>query len=152
MAAIWFKERSLEEINAIGRGTMMAHLDMRVTAILPDALEGEMPVTEKNIQPAGLLHGGASVALAETLGSVAANLVVDPAEFGCVGLEINANHIRAVRLGQHVHGVARPLHLGTTTQVWDIRISDEKERLTCIARLTMAVIRLKGKGLNRYLS
>lgn len=148
---IWFKPRTLEELEQMGRGTMMEFLDIRITAIHADALEGIMPVTPKNLQPAGLLHGGASVVLAETLGSVAANLVVNPEEYGCVGLEVNANHIRAVRLGQTVTGIARPLHIGSTTHVWDIRIRDEKDRLTCVSRLTMAVIKLKGKSLQKYL-
>jgi 1,4-dihydroxy-2-naphthoyl-CoA hydrolase len=99
-------------------------------------------VDQRTVQPAGLLHGGASVALAETLGSVAATLCVNPAETTCVGLEINANHIRSVRSG-YVTGVARPLHLGNSTQVWDIRIydDDEQERLVCVCRLTMAVLK-----------
>lgn len=92
------------------------------------------------MQPAGLLHGGASAALAETLGSIGAFLCVDSAQFDVVGLEINANHIRSVRSG-YVTGVARPLHLGNSTQVWDIRIHDERERLVCVCRLTMAVLK-----------
>jgi 1,4-dihydroxy-2-naphthoyl-CoA hydrolase len=96
-------------------------------------------VDHRTIQPLGLLHGGASVALAETLGSLAANLVVDPSEKYCVGLEINANHIRSARSGW-VRGRAKPVHIGKTTQVWSIEIRDEEERLVCISRITMAVL------------
>ncbi|MCX7767474.1 MAG: hotdog fold thioesterase [Flavobacteriales bacterium] len=149
---IWFKARTIEEVNLLGKGTLMEHLGISITEIGPDFLRGCMPVTEKHIQPAGLLHGGASVALAETLGSIAGNLVVNPEELGCVGLEINANHIRAVRLGQQICGEARPIHLGSTTQVWNILIWDEKNRTTCVSRLTLAIIRLKGKSLTKYLS
>ena len=113
---------------------------MRVTEIGEDHVRGTMPVDARTRQPFGLLHGGASVALAESLGSLAANLVLDGDAFMAVGLEINANHIRSVRSG-FVTGVARPIHLGSSTQVWDIRITDEQDRLTCICRLTMAVLK-----------
>ena len=96
-------------------------------------------------QPFGLLHGGASVSLAETLGSMAANFCIDTAKFYCVGQEINANHLRSARSGQ-VTGTARPIHLGSRSQVWDIRIEDEAGRLTCISRLTMSVIEAPGRG------
>jgi uncharacterized protein (TIGR00369 family) len=98
-----------------------------------------MPVDQRTKQPAGILHGGASVALAETLGSTGANLVVDREKKLCVGLEINANHVRAMREGA-VTGTARPLHLGGSTQVWEIRIVDEQQRLVCVSRITMAVL------------
>ena len=96
-------------------------------------------------QPFGLLHGGASVSLAETLGSMAANFCVDTTKFYCVGQEINANHIRSARSGR-VTGTARPIHLGSRTQVWDIRIEDEAGRLTCVSRLTLSVIEAPGRG------
>ncbi len=102
-------------------------------------MEGTMPVDARTHQPHGILHGGASVALAETLGSVAANMSVDPTKFRCVGLEINANHISPVKSGI-VTGVARPLHVGRTTQVWEIRITSDQGKLVCVSRLTMAVI------------
>lgn len=104
-----------------------------------DYLVATMPVDHRTQQPFGLLHGGASVALAESMGSVGSHLCIDVARYYCVGLEINANHIRAVRSGQ-VKGVARPLHIGRRTQVWDIRIYDEQERLVCVSRLTLAVL------------
>jgi 1,4-dihydroxy-2-naphthoyl-CoA hydrolase len=138
--SIWFHEATLEQLNAISANTMVEHLAIEFTAVGEESISARMPVDSRTIQPAGLLHGGASVALAETLGSVAATLCVNLAETTCVGLEINANHIRAVRSG-YVTGVARPLHLGNSTQVWDIRIHDEQERLACVCRLTMAVLK-----------
>ena len=139
--AIWSREYSLEELNEMSRGNMVGHLGMEFTEIGPDFLRARMPVDERTRQPAGLLHGGASVALAETLGSFAANLVrsLDGSMGTCVGLEINANHLRGVRSGW-VFGETRPLHLGRTTQIWEIRISDGKDRLVCVSRLTMAVV------------
>jgi len=139
--AIWSRDYSLEELNEMTRGNMAGHLGMEFTEIGADFLRARMPVDERTRQPVGLLHGGASAALAETLGSVAANLVRSPAgSMGtCVGLEINANHLRPVRSGW-VLGETRPLHLGRTTQVWEIRISDERDRLVCVSRLTMAVV------------
>jgi 1,4-dihydroxy-2-naphthoyl-CoA hydrolase len=142
--AIWSRDYGLEELNAMTGGNMVGHLGIEITEIGPDSLRARMPVDARTRQPAGLLHGGASVALAETLGSIAANLVRGPAgSLGSwVGLEINANHLRGVRAGW-VFGETRPLHLGRTTQVWEIRISDERDRLVCISRLTMAVV---GRG------
>jgi 1,4-dihydroxy-2-naphthoyl-CoA hydrolase len=114
---------------------------MRFTAVGPDWIEAQMPVGPRVHQPMGLLHGGASVALAETLGSVGGWLTLDPQTHFCVGLEINANHVRGVREGL-VTGRAEPLHLGRTTQLWQIRIRDEQNRLVCASRLTLAVRRL----------
>ncbi len=140
--SIWNLEATPDSLNAISANTMVEHLGIEFTAIGEDSLTARMPVDHRTVQPAGLLHGGASVALAETLGSVAATLCINPAETSCVGLEINANHIRSVRSG-YVTGVARPLHLGNSTQVWDIRIydDDDQERLVCVCRLTMAVLK-----------
>jgi 1,4-dihydroxy-2-naphthoyl-CoA hydrolase len=139
--SIWFLEATPESLDAISANTMVEHLGIEFTAIDEDSITARMPVDHRTVQPVGLLHGGASVALAETLGSVAATLCVNPADTTCVGLEINANHIRSVRSG-FVTGVARPLHLGNSTQVWDIRIfEDEQERLVCVCRLTMAVLK-----------
>lgn len=121
------------------RGTMIEHLAIEFVAAGDDFVSARMPVDARTIQPYGLLHGGASVALAETLGSMAASCCVDPAMKMVVGLDINANHVRGVRSG-YVTGTARPIHLGGSTQVWDIRIVDERDRLVCIARLTMAVL------------
>lgn len=102
-----------------------------------------MPVDERTKQPYGQLHGGASCALAETMGSIGSHLIIDPAQFICVGLEINANHLRSVRDGK-VTGIARPLHIGSSTHVWEIKIMDEEEKLACISRLTVAILKKKG--------
>lgn len=137
--SIWFKPIDLDALNAYQQGTLVSHLGIRYTSIGDDWLKASMPVDARTKQPAGILHGGASVALAETLGSTGANLVLDRDKKLCVGLEINANHIRAMRDGE-VTGIARPLHLGGTTQVWEIKISDAEERLVCVSRITMAVL------------
>ncbi|MBN8854642.1 MAG: hotdog fold thioesterase [Sphingobacteriales bacterium] len=115
-------------------------LGIELTEIGENFLRARMPVDERTRQPYGLLHGGASAALAETLGSVASAFVIDQTQYYCVGLEINANHIRGVRDG-YVYGTATPLHLGKTTHVWDIRIYDEREKLVCVSRLTVAILR-----------
>jgi uncharacterized protein (TIGR00369 family) len=129
---------TLAELNALSRGTAMEPLGIRFTEVGPDYLRGTMPVDERTRQPYGLLHGGASVLLAETLGSSAGGLCA-PEGKGVVGIEINANHLRGVREGI-VTGTARPLHVGNSTQVWEIRIEDEAGRLVCISRLTLAVV------------
>lgn len=118
---------------------MIEHIGINITEVGDDFLAGTMPVDHRTVQPMGILHGGASVALAETLGSMAASLVIDPSRQYCVGMDINANHMRSARSG-YVKGVARPLHLGSSTQVWSIEIKDEQEKLVCISRLTMAVL------------
>lgn len=117
---------------------MVEHLGIQITELGADMIRGTMPVDSRTRQPRGLLHGGASVALAETLASLAANLVVDPKLAYGVGLEINANHVRACTDGE-VTGTSRPLHLGRTTQVWETRI-EQKGHLICISRMTIAVI------------
>jgi 1,4-dihydroxy-2-naphthoyl-CoA hydrolase len=137
--SIWFRPYAIEELERQSRGTVNEHLDIHITEIGPDFLRGTMPVDARTRQPFGLLHGGASVVLAETLGSVGANCCVDAAHFYCVGQEINANHIRAAREGR-VTGTARPVHRGSRSQVWEIRIEDERQRLVCISRITMAVV------------
>lgn len=139
MAGPFLRHPSLEELNASSEATLVSHLGIRITAQGEDWLRGTMPVDARTRQPFGLLHGGASVALAETLGSIAGNLCLDPQVSMAVGLEISANHIRAVTEGQ-VTGTARALHVGRNTQVWDIRIEDEAGRLTCVSRLTLAVV------------
>ncbi len=136
---IWFKPMSLEDLNAYQQETLVSRLGIRYTAIGDDYLSASMPVDARTKQPAGILHGGASVALAETLGSTGANLVVDREKQLCVGLEINANHVRAMRDGE-VTGTARPLHIGGSTQLWEIRIEDAGKRLVCVSRITMAVL------------
>ena len=130
---------SIEELNRLSQGTLIEHLGIVFTAAGEDWLQATMPVDERTRQPYGLLHGGASVVLAETLGSSAGNLCVDTASQVCVGLEINANHLRAVRSGM-VTGTARALHVGRTTQVWEIRIENEAGKPVCISRLTLAVV------------
>jgi 1,4-dihydroxy-2-naphthoyl-CoA hydrolase len=137
---IWFEENlTAGRIQPLTKNTMADHLGIEFTEVGEDFLKGRMPVDDRTRQPYGLLHGGASVALAETLGSVGAAMVVDHHRFNAVGLEINANHVRGVREG-YVTGVARPLHIGKTTQVWEIRITDERDKLTCVSRITVAII------------
>ena len=135
-------ETSLESLNAMRKDSMLGHLDIEFTSVDENHVGAKMPVDHRTHQPFGLLHGGASVVLAETLGSVAANLVVDSAQFYCVGLEINANHLKSVRSG-YVYGKAKPVHVGRQTQVWEIRITSEEDKLVCISRLTMAVLAKK---------
>ena len=136
---IWFANVDLEALNARHAEDIHGHLGIEMTRSGPDWLEGRMPVDARTRQPMGILHGGASVVLAESLASAAANLCVDGAKFFCVGQEVNANHLRSVRAG-FVTGVARPFHLGKTSQVWGIEIKDAESRPTCIARLTIAVV------------
>ncbi|MDB5201276.1 MAG: hotdog fold thioesterase [Ferruginibacter sp.] len=142
--SIWFnKDISIADIQQFTPATMAGHLGMEWVAIGPDFLTVRMPVDERTRQPYGLLHGGASCALAETVGSIASHLRIDPAKFLCVGLEINANHVRSARQG-FVTATAKPLHLGSSTHVWDIRITDEADKLVCISRLTVAILEKKG--------
>jgi len=136
---IWKQEATLERINAGSRDTMIATLGIVFTQIGDDFVRATMPVDARTHQPYGLLHGGASVALAETLGSMGAMLCCDVGRELPVGLDINANHVRGVTNGV-VTGTARPLHIGRTTQLWEIRIEDESARLVCIERLTVAVV------------
>ena len=139
--AIWYDPAiTPDQLNPLAENTMAGHIGIRITEIGDDYLKGTMPVDHRTRQPYGLLPGGASVALAETLGSVASAFVVDRSKYDCVGLEINANHVRGAREG-FVTATARPIHLGKTTHVWDIRIHDEKEKLVCISRLTVAIIK-----------
>ena len=141
MTPIWFnKSLKLDDLLPITAGTMAEHLGMEWLEIGDNYLKLKMPVDNRTRQPYGLLHGGASCTLAETAGSAAAHLVIDSNKFICVGLEINANHIRSARQG-YVIGIATPLHLGATTHVWDIKIYDEAEKLICISRLTMAILK-----------
>ncbi len=137
--AIWQTHASIEQLNNNSRQTMAGHLGIVFLEIGEDYLKAWMPVDHRTTQPDGILHGGASAALAETLGSVAATLCVDQARKRCVGLEINANHLRPVA-GGHVHGVAKPIHLGRTTHVWEISIFSAQDKLVCISRLTVAVL------------
>lgn len=137
--SIWKNKLSLEDFSQSSRNTMIEWLDIKIVEIGDDYVKASMPVDHRTHQPMGLLHGGASVVLAETVGSLASSLMVEPGHY-CLGLDINANHLRGVRSGL-VYAIARPIHVGRTTQVWDIRISDEDEKPVCISRLTMAVIK-----------
>ena len=136
---IWFGQATPQQLNELGQDTMVSQLGIEFLEIGEDSLTARMPVDRRTVQPAGILHGGASATLAETLGSVAATLCVDPFKKRCVGLEINANHVRPVRSG-YVIGVATPVHIGKSTQIWQIRIKDEQDRLVSIARLTLAIL------------
>lgn len=140
---VWFKkDLSLADISHLGKNTMGEYIGISFSEIGPNYLKAVMPVDHRTRQPYGLLHGGASAALAETVGSVASALVVDHSRYYCVGLEINANHIRSAREGT-VTATATPLHLGATTHVWDIKIHDEAGKLVCVSRLTVAVLQRK---------
>jgi 1,4-dihydroxy-2-naphthoyl-CoA hydrolase len=142
---IWKSIRSVGELNSGRVGTLLEHLGIEFTEIGDDFICGTMPVDERTRQPYGLLHGGASVALAETLGSMGAAMCVDAAEYQCVGQEINANHLRAARSGL-VTGTARPVHVGGRSQVWTIDIIDDAGKLVCTSRLTIAIIRRGSLG------
>jgi uncharacterized protein (TIGR00369 family) len=144
--SLWQTAPDLETLNARQRGTIGEVLDIRFEAVGEDFVTASMAVDARTHQPFGLLHGGASVVLAETVGSVASVLCVDPERFYCVGLEVNANHLRGVRSGR-VTATARPVHIGRSTHVWDIRLVDEQGKPTCISRLTVAVMPLPANGL-----
>ena len=137
---IWLKPYTLEELADFQAQYLMAHLDIRLTAIGDDFLQATMPVDERTWMPYRILHGGASCVLAESVGSIASALVVDTTQYRPAGLEINASHVRGVSSGR-VTGTARPLRLGRTTHVWDIRITDEQDKLVCVSRLTMAILK-----------
>jgi 1,4-dihydroxy-2-naphthoyl-CoA hydrolase len=138
--SIWRSLRTLEELNGNRDGTLIENLGILFTEIGDDFVRGTMPVDTRTVQPYGLLHGGASVALAETLGSMGAAMCVDADEYQVVGQEINANHVRAARSGL-VTGTARAVHLGGRTHVWSIEIVNDAQKLVCISRITMAVIK-----------
>ena len=136
------KNVDLDFLDKMGKNTMVEHLGIKFTRIGEDFLEATMPVDYRTKQPMGLLHGGANVVLAETLGSVASSLMVNPDTHYCVGLEINANHLKAITGGQ-VRGITNAIHIGKKTQVWEIKIYTEKEELSCISRITIAVLEKK---------
>jgi len=135
---IWFRPYTIDQVRFFGN-SMPQHIGIEFTELGADFIRARMPVDNRTRQPYGILHGGASVALAETLGSTGAGLVVDPDKYRVVGQEINANHVRAVSEG-FVIGTARPAHIGRRSHVWEIRITDERERLVCISRITMFVV------------
>jgi 1,4-dihydroxy-2-naphthoyl-CoA hydrolase len=140
MISIWQnKELKIADFASLGKETMADHIGIEWVEVGSDFLKARMPVDHRTLQPYGLLHGGASCVLAETIGSIASAMVVDHAKFVCVGLEINANHVRSARDG-FVTGTATPLHLGSNTHVWDIKIHDDLQKLVCVSRLTVAII------------
>ncbi|HBN14575.1 MAG TPA: esterase [Pseudohongiella sp.] len=139
---IWKRTPSLERLAENAKNTAVAHLGIEITEIGDDFLTGRMPGDHRTVQPHRILHGGASVLFAETLGSMAANLCLGSEAQAAVGLDINANHLRPVSSGW-VYGTARPVHIGATTQVWEIRISNEAGKAVCISRLTMAVVKAR---------
>ena len=140
---IWFKkDLQLNDFVALSKGNMAEHLGIEWTELGADFLKARMPVDHRTNQPYGLLHGGASCVLAETIGSVASAMVIDNSKSICVGLEINANHIRGVREG-FVEGTATPLHIGNSTHVWDIKIHDSRNKLVCVSRLTVAILKIE---------
>lgn len=144
--SIWFHpDLDPEKIQPLFKNTLGEHLGMRFTEVGSNFIRATMPVDHRTHQPYGLLHGGASVALAETLGSAGAAQTLDPEKFICVGIEINANHLRSVRSGL-VTGTATPIHRGASTQVWEIKIHDDHGKLTCISRLTVAVLKKPGSA------
>jgi len=136
---IWFKDYKLEEITQGNKESMVSHCGIEIIELTENTLVGKMPVDERTRQPFGILHGGANCVLAETLGSIAANLTVDPSRFHAVGLSITTNHIKAVRNG-YVTGVAKSVHVGRTTQIWDIETFNANKQLTSKTSLTMAII------------
>lgn len=136
---IWKTDLSLDIVTARNQNTMLSFLGIEFTEVGDDYLVARMPVNEKTRQPLGIMHGGASCVLAESVGSTAANFCVDLNQFYCVGLDINTNHIRSIREG-FVSGIAKPYHLGKSTQVWSIEIRDEADKLISVNRLTMAVL------------
>ena len=137
--SIWFKPYTLSDIQWMLKDNMCEAIGIEITELTPDSIKGKMPVDHRTVQPMKILHGGASVALAESLGSIASNLIVDNSKYACVGLDINANHLRPASSG-FVYAEAKPIHIGKKTHVWGIEIKDEKGKMVCISRLTMAVI------------
>jgi 1,4-dihydroxy-2-naphthoyl-CoA hydrolase len=137
---IWFdKDLSIEKIRPLGNNTMVEYVGIEWLELGKDFLKARMPVDHRTQQPYGMLHGGASCVLAETIGGFASAMVIDHTKMYCVGLEINANHIRSAREG-FVTGMATPLHLGSNSHVWEIKIYDDNEKLVCVSRLTVAII------------
>ncbi|WP_276360316.1 hotdog fold thioesterase [Daejeonella sp. H1SJ63] len=136
---IWPKEYSISELNNRPKGHIGELLGIEFIEIGPDFISARMPVNEKTHQPYGILHGGASVVLAETLGSVASNLMLNSEKYIAVGLEVNANHLRPVKSG-FVKGICKPIHIGGKTHVWDIRLYDDRGKMNCVSRLTVAIV------------
>jgi 1,4-dihydroxy-2-naphthoyl-CoA hydrolase len=141
--SIWFSKPDINAMNAMLKNTACEALGLEITEVGPDFIVGTMPADTRTFQPFGLVHGGANVVLAETLGSMGANMVVDNSKFYCVGQEVNANHLRGVRTGK-VTGRANLWHAGKSSQVWNIELRDDQGKLTCVSRLTMAVVPVPG--------
>ena len=137
---MWKQEFTLEGLNAMSANTAVSHLGIEFTEFGDDYLKARMPVDARTVQPMRIVHGGANVTLAETLGSVASTLLIeDLTEQVPVGLDINANHLRSVREGSYVDGICRPIHIGRSTHIWEIKIYNPEGKLSCISRLTMFV-------------
>ncbi len=142
--SIWYTDLTPEELNASGKNTMGDFLDIEITEVGQDFLKATMPVTSKNVQPMRLLHGGASVVLAETLGSVASWIIHDPNTInGAVGVEVNANHLKSAKEGEIVTGVVKPIKVGRNIHVWDIKIYNSSDELCCVSRLTTMILHKK---------
>ena len=139
--SIWNTEESLENVRKLEKGNILEHLEIEVVEIGDDFVRGKMPVDHRTHQPLGILHGGASVVLAESLGSIASNLVVDSTKQYAVGMEVNANHLRPVSKG-YVHGTAKAVHIGRKSHVWSIEITNDEGKMVCMSRLTMMVVEL----------
>ncbi len=138
---IWYKNYAIEELTDFCAQTMLSHLDIRFDQIGVDFLKGSMPVDHRTVQPARILHGGASVTLAESLGSIASHMCIDTTKFMTVGLSINANHIRSLSEGTgRVTGICKPIHLGKSTHIWEIELLGPDLKKTCISRLTTVVL------------
>ena len=139
--SLWYATPDLEQLNANSKNTILELLDIRFEAFTEDSLTASMVVDHRTHQPYGLLHGGASVVLAESVGSSASYLCIDTSKYFCVGIEVNANHLRGLRSGR-VTAVAHPVHIGRTTHVWDIRLTSDEGKASCISRLTVAIVPL----------
>jgi 1,4-dihydroxy-2-naphthoyl-CoA hydrolase len=139
--SIWFKPYTLSDIQWMLKDNLCEAIGIEITELTSESIKGKMPIDHRTVQPMKILHGGASVALAESLGSIASNLIVDNSKYACVGLDINANHLRPGTSG-FVYAEAKPIHIGKKTHVWGIEIKDEKGKMICVSRLTMAVIQI----------
>ncbi len=139
MESIWKRPTEISNLNKICENTAVSHLGILITELGPNTIKATMPVDRRTVQPAGLLHGGASMVMAETLGSLASGLCNDNPELVPVGIEINANHVKSVQSG-NVTGVVKPIHVGRSLHVWEILITNEKDQLCCISRLTVSLI------------
>ena len=139
--SIWNTEESLQNVRKLEKGNILEHLEIALVEIGDDFVRGKMPVDHRTHQPLGILHGGASVVLAESLGSIASNLVVDSTKQYAVGMEVNANHLRPVSKG-YVHGTAQAIHIGRKSHVWSIEITNDEGKMVCMSRLTMMVVEL----------